>query len=130
MNPDTLTPEAVVARQLAAYNARDIESFMAEWHDDARYFAHPDELLADGAAAIRARHLARFEEPDLHGRLMARMSVDNLVVDHELVSRNFAEGRGTVSVIAIYQVEGGKIARAWFKQGTPRLETTIEGIRR
>ena len=118
----TSDAEAVVARQLDAYNARDIDAFMAAWREDAEYFEHPDRLLARGAAEIRIRHEIRFKEPDLHGKLLARFSVDNLVIDREVVTRNFPEGRGTVDVIAIYQVEGDKIARAWFKLGAPVLD--------
>jgi hypothetical protein len=118
----TSDAEAVVARQLDAYNARDIDAFMAAWREDAEYFEHPDRLLARGAAEIRIRHEIRFKEPDLHGKLIARFSVDNLVIDREVVTRNFPEGRGTVDVIAIYQVEGDTIARAWFKLGTPVLD--------
>jgi hypothetical protein len=118
----TSDAEAVVARQLDAYNARDIDAFMAAWREDAEYFEHPDRLLARGAAEIRIRHEIRFKEPDLHGKLIARFSVDNLVIDREVVTRNFPEGRGTVDVIAIYQVEGDRIARAWFKLGTPVLD--------
>jgi hypothetical protein len=115
-------PEAVVGRQLEAYNARDIEAFMRCWHEDALYYAHPEELLARGAAAIRARHVARFQEPDLHGRLIGRFAVGSLVVDRETVTRNFPEGRGHVEVIAIYEVVQGKIVKAWFKQGAPVFE--------
>ena len=118
----TSDAEAVVARQLDAYNARDIDAFMAVWCEDAEYFEHPDRLLARGAAEIRPRHEIRFKDPDLHGKLIARFSVDNLVIDREVVTRNFPEGRGTVDVIAIYQVEGDRIARAWFKLGTPVLD--------
>jgi hypothetical protein len=114
--------EAVVARQLDAYNARDIDAFMAAWRDDAEYFEHPDKLLARGAVEIRARHEIRFKEPDLYGKLIARISVGDLVVDREVVTRNFPEGRGTVDVIAIYQIADGKIARAWFKLGAPVLD--------
>lgn len=124
MQPDTPNAEAIVARQLDAYNARDIDAFMAAWHDDAEIFAHPGELLARGTAEIRARHVARFKEPDLHGKLIARVSVANLVVDREIVTRNFAEGHGRIDVIAIYEIEDGKIARAWFKQGSPVLDKT------
>ena len=114
--------EAVVAQQLDAYNARDIDAFMTAWCDDAEFYVHPNELLARGAAAIRARHLTRFKEPDLHGKLIGRLSVGNLVVDREIVTRNFPEGRGKIDVIAIYEVEAGKIARAWFKLGQPVLD--------
>jgi len=116
-----MTPEQVVERQLAAYNARDIDAFMANWAEDALYFEHPDKLLASGAAAIRTRHAERFREPDLHGRLIHRMAVGNKVVDHEVVTRNFPEGRGSIEVIAIYEVADGKICKAWFMFGVPVL---------
>lgn len=118
---DASAAEAVIAGQLAAYNARDIEAFMTFWHEDALVFEHPSTLLAAGAAEIRARHLVRFREPDLHGKLIGRLSVGGLVVDREIVTRNFPEGRGEVDVMAIYEVENGRIAKAWFKLGTPRL---------
>jgi len=114
--------EAVVQRQLDAYNARNIDDFMACWAADARIYAHPDTLLADGAAAIRARHELRFQEPNLFGRLTQRMSVGNTVVDREVVRRTFPEGTGQVDVIAIYELADGKIARAWFVMGQPVLD--------
>ena len=44
-----------------------------------------------------------------------------LVVDQEIVTRNFPDGVGEVDVVAIYEVRDGKIIRAWFKLGEPRL---------
>jgi hypothetical protein len=117
-----IDPAEVVGRQLEAYNAKDIDVFMSCWADDAQYFAFPSELLAEGATQIRERHIARFQEPNLFGKLVSRMNVGNLVVDREIVTRNFPEGPGRVDVIAIYEVEGGKIAKAWFKMGTPVLD--------
>lgn len=113
---------APVRAQLDAYNARDIDAFMAPWADDCRYYAFPDTLLASGAAEIRARHVERFREPDLNGRLLARFVVGNVVVDHETVTRNFPEGKGEVDVVCLYEVEGGKIVKAWFRMGERRLE--------
>ena len=45
------------------------------------------------------------------------MAVGNMVVDQEVVTRNFPQGRGKMDVIAIYEVEQGQIAKAWFKIG-------------
>ncbi len=112
--------ELPVQKQLDAYNARDIDAFMQGWAEDCRYYEFPDRLLASGATEIRERHVARFREPNLFGRLLKRMAVGNLVVDHETVTRTFPEGPGEVDVIAIYEVEGGKIVRAWFKSGPAR----------
>jgi len=118
--------ERPVQEQLDTYNARDIERFMPWWADDCQYFAFPSTLLADGAAQIRERHVGRFREPHLHGALVKRMVVGNLVVDQEVVTRNFPEGPGEVDVVAIYEVEAGKIAKAWFKLGQRRMQQAHE----
>ncbi|CAI0731640.1 Uncharacterized conserved protein [Serratia entomophila] len=122
MNGKTIRPEDVVQRQLDAYNARDIEAFIACWAEDAQYYEHPDTLLAGGKAAIRERHVARFKEPSLYGEKVKRMVVGNMVVDQEVVTRNFPQGRGKMDVIAIYEVDQGRIAKAWFKIGPCRLD--------
>jgi hypothetical protein len=108
------SPAGVIQRQLDAYNARDIDAFMACWSNDAQYFEHPSKLLASGLAGIRERHIARFEEPDLHGRLVQRITIGNKVIDQEIVTRNFPDGPGQIEVVAIYEVERGKIAKVWF----------------
>jgi len=113
--------EFPVRKQLDAYNARDIDAFMQWWSDDCEYYEFPARLLASGAAQIRERHVTRFKEPNLFGKLIKRSVVDNLVVDQEVVTRTFADGIGEVDVLAIYQIENGKIAKAWFKMGSLRL---------
>ena len=114
--------EKVIQTQLDAYNAHDIEAFMAMWADDALYFEHPSTLLAEGAAAIRARHVARFQEANLFARLKQRMVLGNKVVDYETVTRTFPEGPGTIDVIVTYEVINGKVAKAWYIFGTPVLD--------
>ena len=122
---DAQTPaneaELPVQKQMEAYNARDIDSFMQCWADDCQYYEFPTRLLANGATEIRERHILRFQEPNLFGRLIKRICVANVVVDQETVTRTFPEGPGEVDVIAIYELHAGKIAKAWFKMGPPRL---------
>lgn len=118
---ETLDPAYPVQMQLEAYNARDIDAFMAWWSEDCRYYAFPDTLLAEGAEAIRQRHVERFREPDLHGKLLHRLTVGNLVIDHETVRRSFPEGVGEVDVVCLYEIENSKIMKAWFKMGEKRL---------
>ena len=110
-----------IRMQLESYNARDIDAFMQWWADDCEYYAFPSTLLATGVEAIRARHIERFKEPDLFGKLLSRLVVGNVVVDHETVQRNFPEGRGEIDVICIYEIEKGKISKAWFKMGEKRV---------
>ncbi|WP_243374807.1 nuclear transport factor 2 family protein [Microvirga solisilvae] len=102
MPHDTSTdPCAIVQGQLDAYNARDIDVFMQFWAEDAQFISFPDNLLASGHPQIRERHVMRFQEPNLHGKLIKRMNVGNMVVDQEVVTRTFPEGTGTVDVIAL-----------------------------
>jgi putative hydrolase of HD superfamily len=114
-----------VQKQLEAYNARDIDAFMPWWADDCQYYAFPTTLLAASAADIRARHVERFKEPDLHGKLLTRIVVGNVVIDHETVTRTFPQGKGEIDVVCIYEIKDSKIAKAWFKTSEPRLHLPI-----
>lgn len=122
--PDYADSLEVVRAQLDAYNARDIEAFMRCWHEDAEFFAFPDEPLAMGAAAIRERHVLRFQDEALEAKLLSRFAVEDVVVDRELVTRTFPEGVGQVDVVGIYSVRDGLIRKAWFKLGPVRLLET------
>lgn len=94
---------------------------MPWWADNCQYYAFPDTLLANGAHEIRARHIERFKETDLFGTLLSRIVVGNVVIDHETVTRTFPAGKGEIDVVCIYEIEGGKIAKAWFKTSEPRM---------
>jgi len=117
-----MNPEAVVQRQLDAYNAHDVEALMATYAENAQQFEHPAKLLASSAAQIRERLIARFKEPNLHALLLNRIVSGNLVIDHEQVTRTFPEGTGKLELVAIYEVLDGKIARAWFSHGAKILD--------
>jgi hypothetical protein len=117
-----MTPEAVVQRQLDAYIAKDIEALMATYAADAQQFEHPAKLLASGATQIRERFAARFQEPNLHAKLIKRIVSGNTVIDHEQVTRTFPEGPGQFELVAIYEVQDGRIARAWFILGAKMLD--------
>ena len=115
-------PEAVVQRQLDAYNACDIDALLTIYADDAQLFEHPAVLLASGSAALRERFVARFQEPNLHAALLKRIVMGSIVVDHELVTRTFPEGPGTVELVMIYEVQQGRITKAWSIAGAKTLD--------
>ena len=115
------TPESVVQRQLDAYNARDVEGILATYANDARQFEFPAKLLASGTTELRERFAARFQEPNLHAQLLNRTVMGHIVIDHEDVTRTFPEGPGKIQLIAIYEVQAGKIAKAWFMSGVKSL---------
>jgi putative hydrolase of HD superfamily len=116
------TPEIIVQRQLDAYNAKDVDALMATYAVDAEQFEHPAKLLARGTAEIRERFVTRFKEPNLHAHLVKRIVAGNVVIDHELVTRTFPEGAGKIELVAIYEVQNEKIAKAWFISGKKTLE--------
>jgi hypothetical protein len=117
-----ISPEAVVQRQLEAYNARDIDALIAIYAADAQMFEHPAKLLAKGSTALRERFLVRFKEPNLHAQLLKRVVMGNMVIDHERVTRTFPDGPGTAELVMIYQVENDRIANAWVIAGAIRLD--------
>ena len=114
-------PEAVVQRQLEAYNAKDIDALMATFADDVEAFEYPNTLLFSGIEKMRQRLAGRLQEPNLHAQLLNRIMMGNLVIDHEIVTRTFPEGAGQLETIVIYEVRDGKIAKNWFVVGTKTL---------
>lgn len=119
---DPTSPEAVVQRQLDAYNTRDLDALLATYAPDARQYVYPDTLVATGHDAIRTRMAPRFTEPNLHARLLQRAVMGNLVIDHEEVTRTFPEGTGTLELVAIYEVVDGRIQSQSVRAGAQRLD--------
>lgn len=111
----------VVQRQLDAYNARDLEALLQVYAADAQLFEHPATLLAQGSDAIRQRFQLRFQETNLHARLLQRIVMGSMVVDYEEVTRTFPEGPGTLELTMIYEVRGDRISRAWTLVGPKRM---------
>ena len=119
--PSFPTPEATVQRQLDAYNAKDVDAWLATFAAEAKQYEHPAKLLASGHAEMRARVTPRFSEPNLHAQLLNRTVMGKVVIDHEIVTRTFPEGPGTVELVCIYVVESGKIQTASFMFGQPEF---------
>jgi hypothetical protein len=120
--PSSTDPASVIQRQLDAYNARDLDALMGTYAEDAQLFEHPSTLLASGASVLRERFALRFQEPNLHAHLLNRVAIGQAVVDYEEVSRTFPEGTGKVRLMMIYEVQGGKITKAWSIVGEKTLD--------
>jgi hypothetical protein len=116
------TAEATVQRQLDAYNARDLDAWLATYAANAKQYLFPATLLASGIDEIRARSTARFQEPNLHAQLLRRTVFGDVVIDHERVTRTFEEGTGTLEMMATYRVANGAIQEASFLFGPKQLD--------
>ena len=102
-----------VQRQLDAYNAHDIEKFVAEYTDDVRVFRPPaTEPVLSGRVAFAAHYAAnRFNLPKLRAEVVNRIVCGNKVIDHERIT-GLAEQ--AVEAIAVYEVIDGRIRTVWF----------------
>jgi imidazolonepropionase-like amidohydrolase len=104
-------PEDVVQRQVLAYNARDVEAFVALYAEDTVVERGGDgELVAAGRDALRETYTELFEtSPALHCAVLKRVVSGGVIVDHELVSG--IRGGAPVRATAVYEVEGGLIQK-------------------
>ena len=102
------SPVDPVQRQLDAYNARDLERFVAEYADDVQVFRPPEpEPVIAGKAAFAAHYANnRFNLPQLHARLVNRIVSGDVVVDQEEVRGLPGSPLGAV---AVYKVVDGRI---------------------
>ncbi len=109
-----MTPKEAAQAQLDAYNARDIEAFLAPYHPDIVLARLPgDESFARGHGEMRAIYGEKFATtPDLHCKLIDRICHDRFVVDQEEVTG--VPGHDLIHAVAIYEVIDGLIVRAWF----------------
>ncbi len=117
-DPQALVPDdspvALAQRQLNAYNARDVEAFLATYSEDVEVYGYPGRLLYQGKDKMRERYAAMFAQwPDLHCELVNRMVLGNTVIDQERITGRNNE---VMRAIAVYTVRDGKIARVEFIQ--------------
>jgi hypothetical protein len=106
--------EHVVQQQLEAYNARNIDAFMAVFHADIELWtlgsAAPNSV---GWEKVKTVYADLFEQsPELHSKVLNRSVIGNKVIDYEQIS-----GRKGVKedlfLVMVYEVKDGKIWKAW-----------------
>lgn len=87
-------PLDVVQRQLAGYNAKDMEGLLATYAVDAEQYTLHGERLAKGHEEMRPRFLARFAEPHMNARLISRTVMGNLSLTWSQSPEIFLKGLG------------------------------------
>jgi hypothetical protein len=110
-----MSPEEIVAGQLAAYNRRDLQQFLSYYVDEAPVFEFPSgkELVDRSGPAFGSRYERLFQtSPDLHAELLSRVVHGNVVIDQERVSGFM--GDDVRDAVAIYQVGAQRIEKVWF----------------
>ena len=108
-----MNAEIPVQLQLEAYNAHDLERFVAQYTDDVQVYRPPGaEPVLSGKTAFAAHYAAnRFNLPKLHADVVNRIVLGNKVVDHERITGLQEQ---TVEAIAVYEVIDSRIRTVWF----------------
>lgn len=104
--------EAIVARQLEAYNAQDLETFVNCFSVEVEIIRDGDDQPQRGRDLMRRNYAAMFARfPDNHCTLLQRMVVGSHAVDEELI-----EGRdgAPFRTIAVYTIQDGLIHQVRF----------------
>lgn len=109
-----MKPEDLVNLQLAAYNHRDIDAFVATYAADVRVFeAGGSEAIFVGVESIRQHYGNKtFLREGLHASIQSRMVVGNKVIDWE---RTTWTGRPVpYEIVVVYEVVDDLIQNVWF----------------
>lgn len=110
----TRSPAWCAQEQLEAYNARDIDRFVAVYADDVELVdLVTGEIFCSGSEALRKRYGQMFsEKTDLRCTLVSRIVCGNVVYDEEKVTGLVPDS--IVHAVATYLVVEGHITKAWF----------------
>ncbi|RYZ63005.1 MAG: amidohydrolase [Chitinophagaceae bacterium] len=110
-SPMNLSAAELADQQLLAYNAHNLEAFLAVYADDVEiYELNSGKLQMKGKEQMRQGYLFLNNPGKLHCRLLNRIVEGNMVIDHEEIVTD----KGKFYGVAIYEIVGGKIAKVWF----------------
>src|SRR6218665_278851 len=107
------TPEMLAQQQLNAYNAHDLDAFLAPYSEDVEIYTFPGKADTKGKEAMRKNYQFITRVPGLYCRLLNRIVQGNMVIDHEEI---YADGRPPFTGVAIYIIEKGKISKVYFPE--------------
>jgi hypothetical protein len=99
----------IIDEQVDAYNARDLERFVATYSPDIVIENGEGQLMMEGLPQIRAHYGILFEKnPELHARVVNRIRQGKYTVDEEEVT-GVMGATAPIKGVVIYRVEGEKI---------------------
>jgi hypothetical protein len=104
-----LPPEHPVERQLAAYNAHDLDAFVASYSPDVRLINGDGTVRAEGLEQFRAAYVPVFAQVGRRAEIVSRIAIGNWVIDHERVHRADAE---PFDALVGYRLVDGEIVEA------------------
>lgn len=101
-----LPPDHPVNRQLDAYNAHDLDRFIACFHPTCRLTTSDGTVRAEGHDALRRVYTPVFAIPGRRAEIVARIVQGRWVVDHELVHNG---DNAPFEALMSYRLDAGEI---------------------
>ena len=96
-----------VEAQLAAYNAHDVDAFMACYTTDCVVDDVDGSRLLTGHAEMRPRYVALFaSSPKLHCEIASRVCIGDYVIDEERITGRVPDLRRAVVIYRIDKTSG------------------------
>jgi hypothetical protein len=113
------TPEqalAAVEARLAAYNAHDLEAFVATLGPDVVVYQFPNQPVVAGVDTLRASYGRLFEHrPELRAEVRSRIVQGPFVIDQEVV--HGIPGGPREHTVVYFVGASGVIERIWYLTG-------------
>ena len=107
------SPVDLAQRQLNAYNAHNLEAFLACYAENVEVYNFPNDLQYKGLDKMRKTYRRFFDRiPNVHCELVNRIKMGNYVMDREKIS-GLPNGK-IMHATAIYEITDGKIRKVWF----------------
>lgn len=104
---------SIIDGHLAAYNAHDLEAFLAFFHPDVEVYNFPNSLDKSGVSALREPFAETFKKAP-HERVITRIISGNQVIDEVEVEFQANGHPVTTRSAVIYTLEDGLIRRMTF----------------
>lgn len=103
-----------VQAQVDAFNARDVDAFLAAYAPDAVIEGPDGAVMMGGHEPMRAFYGQLFDlSPDLHVEIPTRIRVGAFVIDEEQTTGFVLEGFPTeIHAAVLYRLDGERIAYA------------------
>lgn len=102
-------PEQVFRAQVEAFNARDLDAFLATYAPTAELHGLLPDRVVTGHDEMRGIYVERFAQEPLHCEIRALTVLgDRWVAAHERVT----SPAGTVELVGVFEVGDGRIVRA------------------
>jgi hypothetical protein len=101
-------PADIVDAQVKACSSRDLDAFVACFHDDVIVTGHDGTVQVQGAGELRARYGALFAGSEVTAEVVDRLVTGDWIVNQERLWRN---GELVSEALVAYQIDRARIRR-------------------